>query len=90
MTKTELIEIIADQAEISKAAAERALNAWTGTIAQSLIDGEPVTLVGFGSFMVRERSARTGRNPQTGKSIAIQASKVPAFKPAKALKDALN
>lgn len=90
MTKTELIDAIGNEADVSKAAASRALNATFAAIAKSLTEGEPVSLVGFGTFLVRERSARTGRNPQTGESIQIAASKVPAFKPAKALKDALN
>lgn len=90
MTKTELIDAIGNEADVSKAAASRALNATFAAIAASLKEGEPVSLVGFGTFLVRERSARTGRNPQTGDSIQIAAAKVPAFKPAKALKDALN
>lgn len=90
MTKTELIDAIGNEADVSKAAASRALNATFAAIAESLKEGEPVSLVGFGTFLVRERSARTGRNPQTGESIQIAAAKVPGFKPAKALKDALN
>ena len=90
MTKTELIDTIADEADISKAAAGRALAAMTDAIARSLKDGEPVTLIGFGTFLVRERGARTGRNPQTGEEMAIAASKAPAFKPARSFKDALN
>lgn len=90
MTKTELIDTIAEQADISKAAAGRALAATTDAIASSLKDGEPVTLIGFGTFLVRERGARTGRNPQTGEEMAIAASKAPAFKPARSFKDALN
>lgn len=90
MTKTELIDAIGNEADVSKAVASRALNATFAAIAESLKEGEPVSLVGFGTFLVRERSARTGRNPQTGESIQIAAAKVPAFKPAKALKDALN
>lgn len=90
MTKTELIDTIAEQADISKAAAGRALAATTDAIAGSLKDGEPVTLIGFGTFLVRERGARTGRNPQTGEEMAIAASKAPAFKPARSFKDALN
>ena len=90
MTKTELIDTIAEQADISKAAAGRALAAATDAISSSLKDGEPVTLIGFGTFLVRERGARTGRNPQTGEEMAIAASKAPAFKPARSFKDALN
>ena len=90
MTKSEIIAVMADQADISAAAATRTLDAMLGAIRQSLQDGEPVRLAGFGTFEVRERSARTGRNPQTGEAVAIAAAKVPAFKPAKALRSALN
>ncbi len=90
MNKAELIAAIADQADISEAAAGRALDATLGTISGSLQDGEPVRLVGFGTFQVRERSVRSGRNPHTGETMQIAAAKVPAFKPAKALRDALN
>lgn len=90
MNKTELIEHIATEADLSKAAAGSALKATLDAIAQSLANGEPVTLIGFGTFLVRERAARTGRNPSTGAEMTIAASKAPAFKPAKVLKDALN
>ena len=90
MTKIELIDYIAAEADLSKAAAGRALNATVDAIAQSLIDGEGTTLIGFGTFVVRERSARVGRNPQTGEELAIAASKTVGFKAAKGLKDALN
>lgn len=90
MTKTELIDTIAEEAEISKAAAGRALASTLDAITGSLVDGEPVTLIGFGTFLVRERGARTGRNPQTGEEMPIAASKAPAFKPARSFKDALN
>ena len=90
MNKSELIDHIADSSDISKASAGRALDAMLEAITGSLKDGEPVALVGFGTFLVRERAARTGRNPQTGATIEIAAAKVPAFKPGKALKDALN
>lgn len=90
MTKTELIDAIANEADISKAAAGRALDATMDAIRRSLVSGEPVSLIGFGTFLVRERSERTGRNPQTGAEIKIAATKAPAFKPAKALKGALN
>ena len=90
MNKTELAETVADAADISKSAAGRAVDAALDAITQSLCDGEPVVLVGFGTFLVRERSARTGRNPQTGEPVAIAASKAAAFKPGKALRDALN
>lgn len=90
MNKTELIDRIADTADISKADASRALDAAIDAITDSLKSAESVSLVGFGTFLVRERAARTGRNPQTGAAIQIAAAKVPAFKPGKALKDALN
>ncbi len=90
MNKTELVDHIAEEADISKAAATRALDAALEAITKSLQDADPVALVGFGTFQVRERAARTGRNPQTGEAIQIKAAKVPAFKPGKALKDALN
>ena len=90
VNKTELIDRIADSADISKAAAGRALDAAIDAITDSLKQADPVSLVGFGTFTVRDRAARTGRNPQTGAPIHIGAAKVPAFKPGKALKDALN
>ena len=90
MTKIELIDHIAAEADLSKAAAGRALSATVDAIAQSLIDGEGTTLIGFGTFVIRERGARMGRNPQTGEELAIAASKTVGFKPAKGLKDALN
>ena len=90
MNKSELTDAIADEADISKASAARALDAALNAIQGSLQSGEPVALVGFGTFSVRERGARTGRNPRTGEEIEIAAAKLPAFKPGKALKDALN
>jgi DNA-binding protein HU-beta len=90
VNKAELIDRIAESSDISKAAASRALDATIDAITDSLKDAETVSLVGFGTFLVRERAARTGRNPQTGATIQIAAAKVPAFKPGKALKDALN
>lgn len=90
MNKTELVDRIAEAADISKASAGRALDAALDAITGSLKEADPVSLVGFGTFTVRERAARTGRNPQTGAPIQISAAKVPAFKPGKALKDALN
>lgn len=90
MTKNELIDHIAGEADISKAAAGRALNATLDAVGDSLREGEPVALIGFGTFLVRERSERSGRNPRTGEAMTIAASKVPAFKPAKALRDSLN
>lgn len=90
MNKSELTDVIADEADISRASAARALDAALNAIQGSLQNGEPVALVGFGTFSVRERAARTGRNPRTGEEIEIAAAKLPAFKPGKALKDALN
>ena len=90
MNKTELIEHIAKNADLSKAAASRALEAAMGAITTTLRKGGAVTLVGFGSFAVGKRAARTGRNPRTGAAVKIKASKVPKFKAGKALKDALN
>ena len=85
-----MIDAIASGADISKAAAARALDSALDAITEALRKGDQVTLVGFGSFAVKERAARTGRNPQTGKEIKIEAAKVPGFKPGKALKDAVN
>ena len=90
MNKSELIDRIADEADISKASAGRALDAALDAITDSLKQSDPVALVGFGTFTVRDRAARTGRNPQTGAAIQIAAARVPAFKPGKALKDAVN
>ncbi|MCY3623505.1 MAG: HU family DNA-binding protein [Gammaproteobacteria bacterium] len=90
MNKSELTDAIADEADISRASAARALDAALTAIQESLQNGEPVALVGFGTLSVRERAARTGRNPRTGEQIEIAAAKLPAFKPGKALKDALN
>lgn len=90
MNKTQLIDELASSADISKAAAGRALDAFTDTVTAALKDGEQVALVGFGTFSVRDRAARSGRNPQTGQTIQIAAAKVPAFKAGKALKDACN
>ncbi|MEO8460466.1 MAG: HU family DNA-binding protein [Dokdonella sp.] len=90
MNKSELISSIADHAELSKADAERALEAFTKSIKKALKSGDSVSLVGFGTFTVRKRAARTGRNPRTGDTIKIKASKMPAFKAGKALKDAMN
>jgi DNA-binding protein HU-beta len=90
MNKTEIIEAMADSADISKAAAGRALDGMVEAIVNSMKQGEQVSLVGFGTFTVRERAAREGRNPQTGATIQIKASKIPSFKAGKGLKDALN
>ncbi len=90
MNKTDLIEHIAKQADISKAAAGRALDALVGGVRTTLKKGGTVTLVGFGTFAVTKRAARAGRNPRTGETIKIKAAKLPKFRPGKALKDALN
>ena len=90
VNKTELIDHIAKQADISKAAAGRALEAIVAGIRGSLKRGNSVTLVGFGTFIVSKRAARTGRNPRTNEEIRIKAAKVPKFRPGKALKDSLN
>lgn len=90
MNKAELIEAIADAADLSKAEAGRALDGVVDAITAALKDGDTVSLVGFGSFQVKERAARQGRNPQTGATIDIAAAKIPSFKAGKALKDAVN
>jgi DNA-binding protein HU-beta len=90
MNKAELTELVANAADLSKAAASRAVDAVVDAITAALKKGDQVSVVGFGTFLVRERGARSGRNPRTGETIRISASKVPAFKPGKALKDALN
>jgi DNA-binding protein HU-beta len=90
MNKAELIESVAEETGLSKAEAGRAVDSVFARITHALQRGDQVTLVGFGSFMVRDRAARTGHNPQTGQTIQIAASKAPAFKAGKALKDAVN
>ncbi len=87
MNKTELIAAMAEKAELSKKDTEKALAAFTDTVAEALKAGDKIQLVGFGTFEVSERAARTGRNPQTGEDIQIAASKTPKFKAGKALKD---
>jgi DNA-binding protein HU-beta len=89
MNKSELIDHVATQADISKAAAGRAVEAVIGGITQALKKGQSVSLVGFGTFSVTKRAARSGRNPRTGAAIKIKASKAPKFRPGKALKDAI-
>ncbi|MBT8059998.1 MAG: HU family DNA-binding protein [Xanthomonadales bacterium] len=90
MNKSDLVDAVADAAGLSKADAGRALDATIDTITGALKSGQAVSLVGFGTFSVRDRAARTGRNPRTGETIQIKASKNPAFKAGKALKDAVN
>jgi len=90
VNKSELIDAVAAGADISKAAAGRALDAMIDAVTKALKDGDQVSLVGCGTFLLRERAERTGRNPQTGKEITIKAAKNPSFRAGKALKDAVN
>ena len=90
MNKSELIDAVAESADLSKASAARAIDAVTDAVTSALQSGDSVSLVGFGSFNVKNRPARTGRNPQTGAPIEIKAATVPSFKAGKALKDAVN
>lgn len=90
MNKAELIEAVAESADLSKSDAARAVDALTQTISDTLKKDEQVSIVGFGTFSLRKRAARSGRNPRTGETISIKASNVPGFKPGKALKDAVN
>lgn len=90
MNKSELIEHIAKQSDISKAAATRALESIIGAVKSTLKKGNSVSLVGFGTFAVTKRAARIGRNPRTGAALKIKSAKVPKFRPGKALKVALN
>ncbi|MCW8935928.1 MAG: HU family DNA-binding protein [Gammaproteobacteria bacterium] len=90
MNKSELIDAIAENSSLSKADSGRALDAVISSVTGALKDNDQVTIVGFGTFLVRQRAARVGRNPQTGAEIQIAAANVPAFKPGKALKDAVN
>ena len=90
MNKSELIDAMADSADISKAAAGRALDGFIEAITNAVKNNDTVSVVGFGTFLLRERAARTGRNPKTGMAIEIAASKSPAFKAGKGFKDAVN
>lgn len=90
MNKAELISQVAEKAEMSKKDAEKAVNAFLAVIEEALARGEKVQLVGFGTFEVRDRAARTGRNPQTGEEIQIAATRVPAFRAGKALREAIS
>lgn len=90
MNKSEFIESIAEQAGLTKADANRALEAMITTLGKALKKGDSVSLIGFGTFSVKKRAARTGRNPATGETIKIKASKTPSFKPGKAFKDAIK
>ena len=90
MNKTELVEVVSSKAEISKAEAQKVVTATLNAIIDGVVSDGKVILPGFGSFEVRTRTARTGRNPRTGEQIKIEASRVPAFKPGKDMKDAVN
>jgi DNA-binding protein HU-beta len=90
MNKSELIQAVAESADISKAQAGKAVDGVIESIKDALAEGDTVTLIGFGTFTVRERAARVGRNPRTGERLDIKAANVPVFKPGKALKDAVN
>lgn len=90
MNKADLIKSISEKSYLTRADAEKALNAFIESVEEALVIGDRVQLVGFGSFEVRERAARTGRNPQTNKEITIKASKAPVFRSGKALKDLVN
>ncbi|HHY04064.1 MAG TPA: HU family DNA-binding protein [Thermoanaerobacterales bacterium] len=90
MNKADLISVMAEKSGLTKKDSEKALNAFVDAVQQALVEGDRVQLVGFGTFEVRERSARKGRNPQTGEEIDIPAASVPAFKAGKALKEAIN
>ena len=90
MTKTELVAMVADKAGLTKKNSEQAVNAFFSAVEGALVEGDTVQAVGFGTFEVKERPARTGRNPQTGKEIKIAASKAPVFRAGKKLKDAVN
>ena len=90
MNKAELIDAIAAEADLSKADAGRALDAFIDNVTKALKKGDTVSLIGFGTFSVKERAARTGRNPATGETIQIKASKTPSFKADKAFKDAIK
>lgn len=90
MNKTDLVAKVAEKAELSKKDAEKAVKAFTEVVTEALKDGDKIQLVGFGTFEVVDRAARTGKNPQTGKAMKIPACKAPKFKAGKGLKDAVN
>jgi DNA-binding protein HU-beta len=90
LNKTELVSSVAEKAQLTKKDAEKVVNAVFVSIEEALANNDKVQLVGFGTFEVRERAARTGRNPKTGEPIEIASAKVPAFKPGKALKDSVS
>ncbi|BCX82309.1 DNA-binding protein HU-beta [Methylomarinovum caldicuralii] len=90
MNKSELIDAVADKANLTKADAARAVDAFIDTVTEALKKGDSVTLIGFGTFTIKERAERQGRNPRTGEPMVIKAAKIPAFKPGKTLKDAVQ
>jgi len=90
MNKSELIDAMADASDLTKADAGRALDGFLGAVTEALSNGDSVALVGFGTFAVKDRAERKGRNPQTGAEITIKAAKIPSFKAGKSLKDAVN
>jgi len=90
MNKSELIDAIADSSELTKTEATRALDGFISSVTEALSNGDSVALVGFGTFAVKDRAERKGRNPQTGEEITIKAAKIPSFKAGKSLKDAVN
>ena len=90
MNKSQLVDKISEGADLSKAAAGRALDSFIEAVGEALKSGDQVSLVGFGTFLLRERASRSGRNPQTGETIEIAAAKIPAFKAGKVLKDSVN
>ena len=90
MNKSELIDAVSAKAGLTKADTGRAFKAFVEVITESMAKGETIALVGFGTFLVRERQARSGRNPRTGETISIESAKIPAFKAGKALKDAVQ
>jgi DNA-binding protein HU-beta len=90
MNKTELTDAVADKADLTKASAAKAVDALIAAVSEALKQGDQVAIAGFGTFTVRARAAREGRNPRTGETIQIAASKIPGFKAGKALKDAVN
>ncbi|MGI6668323.1 MAG: HU family DNA-binding protein [Acetivibrionales bacterium] len=90
MNKADLVKSISEKSDLTRADAEKALNAFIESVEEALVNGDKVQLVGFGSFEVRERAARKGRNPQTNEEITIKASRAPVFKSGKALKDLVN
>lgn len=90
MNKSELIDAVSAEAELTKADTDKAFKAFVKVITETMAKGDQIALVGFGTFLVRERQARSGRNPRTGETISIESAKIPAFKAGKALKDAVQ